>query len=103
MGGLATSNDRATAMMERSAMSENVDDLILDLLEWIGPDQRDYLEVMDVWRTSCPRLPVWEEANDRGFVVRHHVPGHGQVIYVSALGSEHLDRFRNKRVAAASS
>jgi hypothetical protein len=23
---------------------------------------------MEAWRTSCPRFPVWEEANDRGLV-----------------------------------
>jgi hypothetical protein len=23
---------------------------------------------MDAWRTSCPRLPVWEDATDRGFI-----------------------------------
>jgi D-3-phosphoglycerate dehydrogenase len=25
---------------------------------------------MDAWRTSCPRLPVWEEANARGLITR---------------------------------
>ena len=46
-------------------MSDPVDALILDLLEWIGPDSRPYPEVIGAWRTSCPRLPVWEEANSR--------------------------------------
>jgi hypothetical protein len=40
--------------------------LILDLLEWVAGADRTYDEVMDAWRTSCPRLPVWEDANDRG-------------------------------------
>ena len=42
--------------------------LILDLLEWLASGERGYEEVMDAWRTSCPRLPVWEDANDRGLV-----------------------------------
>jgi D-3-phosphoglycerate dehydrogenase len=46
-----------------------VEGLILDLLEWLAQGERSYTEVMDAWRTSCPRLPVWEEANDRGLVV----------------------------------
>jgi hypothetical protein len=71
-----------------------VDALILDLLEWIGPTPRRYDEVMDAWRTSCPRLPVWEDANARGFVVREHVPGQGQLIAVSPAGREHLRRQR---------
>lgn len=48
-------------------MAQDIDPLVTDLLEWIGPG-RPYLEVMDAWRTSCPRLPVWEEANLRGYV-----------------------------------
>ena len=42
--------------------------LILDLLEWIAMRERTYEEVMSAWRTSCPRLPVWEEAHSRGLV-----------------------------------
>lgn len=48
-------------------MADTLVPLIDDLLEWIGPG-RPYPEVMDAWRTSCPRLPVWEEANVRGYV-----------------------------------
>ena len=52
-------------------MSDTViEPLLHDLLAWLAPADRPYAEVMDAWRTSCPRLPVWEEANDRGFVVR---------------------------------
>jgi len=63
-----------------------VDSLVLDLLEWIGPGSRPYAEVLEAWRTSCPRLPVWEEANDRALVVRRHEPGRGQCVSVSAAG-----------------
>jgi hypothetical protein len=72
-----------------------VDVLILDLLEWVGPAPRPYEEVMEAWRTSCPRLPVWEDANDRGYIARHHVPGQGELIAVSAAGADHLRRHRS--------
>lgn len=49
-------------------MSDTVENLVLDLLEWVHAKERTYHETMDAWRTSCPRLPVWEEANDRGLV-----------------------------------
>jgi len=75
-------------------MPDAVDSLILDLLEWVGPDPRPYAEVMEAWRTSCPRLPVWEEANSRGFIERHRVPGCGATVLVSAAGQEHLRRHR---------
>ena len=54
--------------------------LILDLLEWLDFRPRTYSEVLDAWRTSCPRLPVWEDANDRGFVERQHLEGRGTIV-----------------------
>ena len=72
------------------AVSDDVDALILDLLEWIGPNPRAYSEVIEAWRTSCPRLPVWEDANERGFIIRHHAPKRGALVSVSAAGLEHL-------------
>jgi hypothetical protein len=75
-------------------MSDTIDALVLDLLEWIGTAPRPYAEVMDAWRTSCPRLPVWEEADERGFIERRHEPGRGAYVSVSALGAEHLEKSR---------
>ena len=48
-------------------MSDTVENLILDLLEWVGRRERTHQDTLEVWR-SCPRLPVWEDANDRGRV-----------------------------------
>ena len=73
---------------------DTVDALVLDLLEWIGPDSRPYAEVIEAWRTSCPRLPVWEEASDRGFVERRDGPGHEALVFVTTLGKEFLRRNR---------
>jgi D-3-phosphoglycerate dehydrogenase len=75
-------------------LADAVHALILDLLEWLGPQPRPYAEVIDAWRTSCPRLPVWEEANDRGFVERLHREGCGITVSVTALGREFLERHR---------
>ena len=52
-----------------------VEALVLDLLEWVATRERSYADVMDAWRTSCPKLPVWEEANDRGLVSMEHING----------------------------
>ena len=71
-------------------VSETVDNLILDLLEWIGPGERPYLETMEAWRTSCPRLPVWEDATDLGFIERRHSPGSPALVAVSPVGARHL-------------
>ena len=68
-----------------------VDALILDLLQWLTNGERTYEEVMDAWRTSCPRLPVWEDAKDRGLITSEHVNGR-EVIRASSLGLALLDR-----------
>jgi hypothetical protein len=75
-------------------MIDSVDALVLDLLEWVGPTPRPYMEVIDAWRTSCPRLPIWEEAIDRGFIERRYEPGLGAYIAVSACGRQHLEQQR---------
>ena len=75
-------------------MTNTVDALILDLLEWIGPEPRAYAEVVEAWRTSCPRLPVWEEANARGFVDRRHVQGKAAMVAVTAAGRAFLAQLR---------
>ena len=76
-------------------MSDSVvDSLVLDLLEWIGPTPRPYHEVLDAWRTSCPRLPIWEEARERGFLLETYEPGSQSLIVVSALGHEQLAKRR---------
>lgn len=75
--------------------NDPVDALILDLLEWLDGTPRPYAEVMDAWRTSCPRLPVWEEANDRGLVTRQRVPGEGEFVIVTSEGTAHLRQHRS--------
>jgi hypothetical protein len=73
-------------------MNETVDALLLDLLQWVAREERSYSEVMDAWRTSCPRLPVWEEANDRGFVSRGRKDGIGAIVTVTAAGRVFLEQ-----------
>jgi hypothetical protein len=66
-----------------------VEALILDLLQWLSVRERTYEEVMDAWRTSCPKLPVWEDANDRGLVAQQ-----GNVVIVTPAGQTLLLRRR---------
>lgn len=70
-------------------MTDPVDALVLDLLEWIGwigPSSRPYADVMSAWRTSCPRLPVCEEANVRGYIAQTHRQGVGAMVSVTPAG-----------------
>jgi len=75
-------------------MFDPVQPLILDLLEWIGPRARPYADVLEAWRTSCPRLPVWEEANARGFIDHLHEQGRAALVAVSPLGMAWLQAHR---------
>jgi DNA-binding PadR family transcriptional regulator len=75
-------------------LSEPVEALILDLLEWLDRSPRPYAEVMESWRTSCPRLPVWEDANDSGYVERQRVAGSGELVTVTSKGRAYLRRHR---------
>ena len=67
-------------------MPTDLDPLILDLIEWIAREPRTYAEVMDAWRTSCPRLTVWEDAVDRGLAARSR----DGTVLVTAAGGEFL-------------
>ena len=67
--------------------------LIFDLLEWLAIRPRPYAEAMEVWRTSCPRLTIWEDAVDLGYVVRRR----GDVaapptVSLTASGRQALER-----------
>jgi hypothetical protein len=84
----------ATRETTGSRVSGAVDPLILDLLEWIGPDGRPYAETIDAWRTSCPRLTIWEDATAQRLIVRHRPAGRGTLVSVTGAGSELLRRHR---------
>lgn len=75
-----------------------LDSLVLDMLEWLAKEPRTYTQTMDVWRTSCPRLTVWEEAVDRGLVERKPAPNDGTRIAVTSQGRSFLTR--NGRLGA---
>ncbi len=80
-------------------MSAAVELLLRDLLDWLARQPRSYAEVMDAWRTSCPRLPVWEEANERGFIA--HLRVHGEpMVALTAGGRAFLGRVPNSPSAA---
>ena len=36
--------------------------IVIQFLAWVADRPRTYADAMDAWRTSCPRLSVWEDA-----------------------------------------
>jgi len=77
-------------------MTSTVEVLVLDLLEWLSRRERSYEETMEAWRTSCPRLPVWEDANDLRLVAVENRDGR-TAVHVTPAGFELLHRFRPER------
>jgi hypothetical protein len=69
--------------------SANLDPLIRDLVSWCDREPRTQAEALEAWRTSCPRLTVWEDALDRGLLERRNVDGQ-RLITVTAAGRAFL-------------
>jgi hypothetical protein len=84
-------------------MANDLDPLILDLLEWVEHGPRPYAEMIEAWRTSCPRLTVWEDAIDRGFMARVSRPGKPAQVELTEAGRDFIAVRRGARRKPASS
>jgi len=82
--------------------SATVDALIVDLLLWLQVRERSYEEVIDAWRTSCPKLTVWEDANDCNLVVTKHLAGR-EIVRITPAGLAFLEQARKTSKSSASS
>lgn len=61
-------------------------------LVWVSEDARTYADVMDAWRSSCPRLSIWEDALDAALVRESHCADTGRsLIMVTARGRASLE------------
>ena len=74
-------------------MSATLTPLILDFLAWLAAEPRCYADVMEAWRTSCPRLTVWEDAVDQGFIARRRSAGM-LLVELTAAGRDFLEQNR---------
>jgi hypothetical protein len=74
-----------------------MESLILDMLDWIAADRRSYADVMAAWRTSCPRLTVWEDAWDRGLVKRDLLESGETLVSLTPKGKAWLEDHRSGR------
>ena len=82
-------------------MDPTIEPLVRDLLAWLAREPRSHAEVMDGWKTSCPRLPVWEEANLRGYLqCRRDAHGVQQVL-LTEEGARHLQSARSRAASVS--
>jgi hypothetical protein len=66
--------------------------LTLQFLAWLAERPRTYGEVMDAWRTSCPRLSIWEDAMNEGLIALGAGRWRDRHVCVSAKGRALLER-----------
>jgi hypothetical protein len=71
-------------------MSEDLQPLLLDLISWVCRQPRRYDDIMAAWRTSCPRLPVWEEAIEQRYLIREWHADIGAMVSVTSRGRRFL-------------
>ena len=67
---------------------ETIGFLVLDLVEWVAARPRSRAEFIEVWPSSCPRLTIWEDAEQIGLIERRL----GGMIAVTAKGLACLSR-----------
>ena len=71
-------------------MSVTLEPLIADFVAWLAVEPRPYAEALEVWRTSCPRLTVWEDARERGLVAPRRSGERVMVLEPTAAGRAFL-------------
>jgi len=49
--------------------------LTVQFLAWVAEAPRTYAEAMEAWRSTCPRLSIWEDAIIDGLVRLESTPG----------------------------
>lgn len=71
-----------------AAMAEPVSLIMLQFLAWVADRPRTYPETMDAWRSTCPRLSVWEDAIIDGLVRIDN--GNGRAVMLTPRGRKVL-------------
>jgi hypothetical protein len=80
---------------------------LLQFLAWVAARRRSHAETLEAWRTSCPRLAVWEDALAEDLIqVERAAAPHGQAaVALSEKGAAVLTAARRTspigRLAAA--
>jgi len=62
--------------------------LTLQLLEWVAEKPRPRAELMEAWRSTCPRLSIWEDACADGLLGCG--PGRDDAVFLTEEGWRRL-------------
>ena len=72
---------------------------MIQFLAWVADRPRNYAQAMDAWRSSCPRLSVWEDAIIEGLV--RIESNANRTVRLTALGSALLAKVQPQSAADA--
>jgi len=78
-------------------MPEPVSLLMLQFLDWVASRSRTYAEAMDAWRTSCPRLSVWEDAQIEGLIELEGGSSKQALVKLTPRGRAVLDKSQTEK------
>jgi hypothetical protein len=81
-------------------MPEPISLSLLEFLAWVDARDRCYGETMEAWRSSCPRLTVWEDALADGLVqLGREGRVNGRTVTLTTRGREILATSRARNAA----
>lgn len=61
--------------------------LVIQLMEWLVAQPRTYSETMAAWRTSCPKLAIWEDAGEAKLI--DYDANKSQFVRITKIGAEY--------------
>jgi hypothetical protein len=86
-GAILAEAGRETTMADSPSL------IMIQFLSWVADRPRTYAQAMDAWRTSCPRLSVWEDAVIEDLV---RIDGNGaRAVALTKRGVAVLQKARN--------
>ncbi len=88
---------RYSVPIEESTMSdapnrETASLIMIQFLAWVADRPRSYADAMEAWRSSCPRLSVWEDAIIEGLVQLEN--GGSRAVSLTRRGRAMLEKAR---------
>ena len=66
--------------------------IMIQFLQWVADRPRCREDVMDAWRSSCPRFPVWEDARAEGLIRQRGGDSGEHRVELTARGRDALKR-----------
>jgi hypothetical protein len=66
--------------------------IMIQFLQWVADRPRSREDVMEAWRSSCPRFPVWEDARADGLIRQRGGEAGEHHVELTARGRDALKR-----------